>query len=198
VECAAGHYASTCVECAAGKYSMATDATSEDTCAPCASGKYSMATGATSEDTCVPCAADRFSTAGASACLCPHGQDTVDANAACLPCAVGTYFQKFAINILAPVIDRYAVRGIYHPSKNYADDVCSFANGAEWRREDGAFVLCRRAGNLLRFYNTNGYVSCFVNNAYEGSLLTDCTSLYSQSTLYYQVLVRKSIKPLKF
>jgi hypothetical protein len=101
--------------CAAGKYSIATGATSEDTCAPCAAGKYSIATGATSEDTCAPCAADRFSTAGASACLCPDGQDAVDASAACVPCVVGTYFQKFAIHIIAPEIARYQVRGIYHP-----------------------------------------------------------------------------------
>ena len=54
---------------------------------------------------------------GASACLCADGSYAEDASAACVPCAAGTYFQKFAINISVPTTTYVSndVRGIYHP-----------------------------------------------------------------------------------
>ena len=113
----------------------------------------------------MPCAADRFSTAGASACLCPDGTFAEDASAPCVPCAAGTYFQKFAINVSFTGDNPLActncadVRGIYHPWKHCIDPTCTSSNryqlgqiglivvpeapaGGVWKHTDGAYVLC--------------------------------------------------------
>jgi hypothetical protein len=82
---------------------------------------------------------------------------------------------------------------VIHPWRRCNNDVCSFANNGEWRREDGAFVICTGMADIggqtdrvmiYKVGGADGFESCSLWTGSFGVYLSDPFQIQAVYCLY--------------